>query len=41
LGEKRPNASFERVEVIVAASWSAARKVIAYGPRGLRVEGSS
>ena len=39
LGEKRPSASFERVEVIAPAAPSPARKVIVYGPRGLRVEG--
>jgi hypothetical protein len=38
MGEKRPSASFERVVVATAAP-SPARKVIVYGPRGLRVEG--
>ena len=39
LGEKRPSASFERVEVVATAASPAARKLIVHGPRGLRVEG--
>ena len=39
LGEKRPSASFERVEVVATAAPPAARKLIVHGPRGLRVEG--
>jgi len=39
VGEKRPSASFERVEVMAPAAPPSARKVIVYGPRGLRVEG--
>ena len=39
LGEKRPSASFERVEVVAPAAPPAGRKLIVHGPRGLRVEG--
>jgi hypothetical protein len=37
LGEKKPSASFERVDVV--APTTTARQVIVYGPRGLRIEG--
>jgi transposase len=36
LGEKRPTASFERVEVVAPP---APRTLIVHGPRGLRIEG--
>jgi len=36
LGEKRPTASFERVEVVAPP---APRMLIVHGPRGLRIEG--
>ena len=39
LGEKRPSASFERVEVVASAAPSAAPKLVVHGPRGIRVEG--
>src|SRR6188768_4171095 len=47
LGEKRPAASFERVEVVAPAkvivadqaATAAERRLIVHGPRGLRVEG--
>lgn len=39
LGEKRPSASFERVEVVAPAAPGAERKLVVHGPRGLRVEG--
>jgi transposase len=38
LGEKRPAASFERVEVVAPAP-VAERKLVVHGPRGLRLEG--
>ena len=38
LGEKRPAAGFERVEV-VAAPAPTVRTPIVHGPRGLRIEG--
>ena len=40
LGEKRPEASFERVEVVAsAAPPPVARVLIVHGPHGLRIEG--
>jgi hypothetical protein len=47
LGEKKPTASFERVEVVAPAKVivvdeaapAAERKLVVHGPRGLRVEG--
>jgi hypothetical protein len=39
LGEKRPTASFERVEVIAPPPPPAARTLTVHGPCGLRIEG--
>ena len=39
LGEKKPSASFERVEVVAAASPAAERRLVVHGPHGLRIEG--
>jgi len=39
LGEKKTSTSFERVEIVASAAAPAARKLVVYGPRGLRVEG--
>ena len=40
LGEKKPSASFERVQVVAPAAPAAAeRGLIVHGPHGLRVEG--
>jgi transposase len=39
MGEKRPSASFERVEVVASATPTPSRTLIVHGPRGLRVEG--